>query len=267
MLKQMFKLGSLVAICGTLLFTGCEQMDADIALSEDFNPTEKLAFGVAGHQGAGPMGLGRGEKGGPGFGKCFDIVFPVTVIYPDKTTKEVASKEAYMTLIKSWKEANPESKFIRRFPTSSEIAIQTDPEESKEDFYIEMQRANEADEARDILDELADILDEPADIFSTTSVKEKAKAIQGKNPKPVAPTTERGTKGLGLSDHKNKFYEFIASKDAKNMAKTAALGLITTVLTILASQATSNKKITASTAMEIQPRQIDTDLSYYGIPN
>jgi hypothetical protein len=164
-------------------------------------------------------------------------------------------------------EANPESKFIRRFPTSSEIAIQTDPEESKEDFYIEMQRANEADEARDILDELADILDEPADIFSTTSVKEKAKAIQGKNPKPVAPTTERGTKGLGLSDHKNKFYEFIASKDAKNMAKTAALGLITTVLTILASQATSNKKITASTAMEIQPRQIDTDLSYYGIPN
>jgi hypothetical protein len=158
-------------------------------------------------------------------------------------------------------EANPESKFIRRFPTSSEIAIQTDPEESKEDFYIEMQRANEADEARDILDELADI-------FSTTSVKEKAKAIQGKNPKPVAPTTERGTKGLGLSDHKNKFYEFIASKDAKNMAKTAALGLITTVLTILASQgATSNKKITASTVMEIRPRQIDTDLSYYGIPN
>ena len=79
-------------------------MDADIALSEDFNPTEKLAFGVAGHEGAGP-------KGGPkGFGKCFDIVFPVTVIYPDKTTKEVASKEAYMTLIKSWKEANPASK-------------------------------------------------------------------------------------------------------------------------------------------------------------
>lgn len=104
MLNQMFKLGSLVAICGTLLFTGCEQMDADIALSEDFNPTERLAFGVAGHEGAGP-------KGGPkGFGKCFDIVFPVTVIYPDKTTKEVANKEAYMTLIKSWKEANPASK-------------------------------------------------------------------------------------------------------------------------------------------------------------
>ena len=50
MLKQMFKLGSLVTICGTLLFTGCEQMDADIALSEDFNPIERLAFGVAGHE-------------------------------------------------------------------------------------------------------------------------------------------------------------------------------------------------------------------------
>ncbi len=111
MLNQWLKLGSLMAISGALLFTSCEQMDADIALSEDFNPTEKLAFGVAGHEGAGPMGHGRSEKGGPrGFGKCFEIVFPVTVIYPDKSTKEVASKEAYMTLIKNWKEANPESK-------------------------------------------------------------------------------------------------------------------------------------------------------------
>lgn len=65
MLKQMFKLGNLVAICGTLLFTGCEQMDADIALSEDFNPTERLAFGVAGHEGAGPRGHGVGEKVDP----------------------------------------------------------------------------------------------------------------------------------------------------------------------------------------------------------
>ena len=81
MLKQMFKLGSLVAICGTLLFTGCEQMDADIALSEDFNPTERLAFGVAGHEGAGPRGHGGGEKGGPrGFGKCFELVFPVIAV-------------------------------------------------------------------------------------------------------------------------------------------------------------------------------------------
>jgi hypothetical protein len=107
----MLNLGSVIVISGALLFTSCEQMDADIALSEDFNPTEKLAFGVAGHEGAGPKGHGIGEKGGPkGFGKCFEIVFPVTVIYPDKSTKEVANKEAYMTLIKTWKEANPESK-------------------------------------------------------------------------------------------------------------------------------------------------------------
>jgi hypothetical protein len=111
MLNQMLKLGSMMAFSAALFFTSCEQMDADIALSEDFNPIEKLAFGVAGHEGAGPKGHGRGEKGGPkGFGKCFEIVFPVTVIYPDKTTKEVASKEAYMTLIKNWKVANPGSK-------------------------------------------------------------------------------------------------------------------------------------------------------------
>lgn len=111
MLNQLLKLVSMLAFSAAIFFTSCEQMDADIDLSEDFNPIEKLAFGVAGHEGAGPRGHGRNEKGGPiGFGKCFEIVFPVTVIYPDKTTKEVASKEAYMTLIKNWKEANPESK-------------------------------------------------------------------------------------------------------------------------------------------------------------
>jgi len=111
MLNRMLKLGSLMAIMGGLFFTSCEQMDADISLSEDFNPTEKLAFGLTSQVGADSMGHRNGGKGGPmAFGKCFDIVFPVTVIYPDKTTKEVASKDAYMTLIKSWKEANPESK-------------------------------------------------------------------------------------------------------------------------------------------------------------
>lgn len=104
----MLKLGGLMAILSILFFTSCEQMDADIALSEDFNPTEKLAFGSAGHEGAGQMGRGKG--GQIAFGKCFEIVFPITVIYPDKSTKEVVSKEAFMTLIKSWKKANPASK-------------------------------------------------------------------------------------------------------------------------------------------------------------
>lgn len=69
-------------------------------------------------------------------------------------------------------------------------------------------------------------------------------------------------RGLRL---KNKFYDFIASEDAKDMAKATAVGLIATVLTILASQGTGSatpKKITTLT-----PRQIDSDLSYYGIPN
>jgi hypothetical protein len=65
MLNQMLKLGSMMAFSAALFFTSCEQMDADIALSEDFNPIEKLAFGVAGHEGAGPKGHGRGEKEAP----------------------------------------------------------------------------------------------------------------------------------------------------------------------------------------------------------
>lgn len=90
--------------------------------------------------------------------------------------------------------------------------------------------------------------------------------------KAAAKKSQKPTRGLGLSDHKNKFYEFIASKDAKNMAKAAAVGLIGTVLTILANQGASgsNKKIIASfdkVKMEPRPREIDTDLSYYGIPD
>ena len=106
------------------------------------------------------------------------------------------------------------------------------------------------------------------------SVKERAKAIQSKNPKPVAPKITKGTKGTGLSEHKNKFYEFIASKDAKNMAKATAVGLIATVLTILASQgAKKNTSVDSPSTSELKEQYMSRnpvsgeDLSYYGIPN
>jgi len=106
------------------------------------------------------------------------------------------------------------------------------------------------------------------------SVKERAKAIESRNPKPVVPKKTKGARGIGLSDHKNKFYEFIASKDAKNMAKATAVGLITTVLTILASQgAKKNISVASISPSESKEQYMSRnpvsgeDLSYYGIPN
>lgn len=56
---------------------------------------------------------GKGGKGGPGgwvfheVPKCFEIVFPVTIIFPDETILEVADKTALHDAWKAWKEANP----------------------------------------------------------------------------------------------------------------------------------------------------------------
>jgi len=59
---------------------------------------------------------GKGGKGGPGgwafheVPKCFELVFPVTVIFPDETMVEVADKTAMHDTWKAWKEANPSVK-------------------------------------------------------------------------------------------------------------------------------------------------------------
>lgn len=41
--------------------------------------------------------------------KCFKLVFPVTVDFPDGTSAEAADRQALRTLIKDWKMANPDA--------------------------------------------------------------------------------------------------------------------------------------------------------------
>lgn len=53
-------------------------------------------FGHHGHQGHGQHGLA-----------CFEIQFPVTVLFPDSTTATAADQAALHTLIKDWKKNNP----------------------------------------------------------------------------------------------------------------------------------------------------------------
>ncbi len=56
---------------------------------------------------------GKHGKGGPGgwifhaVPKCYEIVFPVSVIFPDSSVVQIADKKALLDNWKAWKEANP----------------------------------------------------------------------------------------------------------------------------------------------------------------
>lgn len=78
---------------------------------------------------------GKGGKMGPNgwayhnIPKCFEVVFPVTVIFPDETTLEVADKTALQNAWKAWKEANPGTKGgpVFEFPIQVIKDGETDP--------------------------------------------------------------------------------------------------------------------------------------------
>lgn len=53
-------------------------------------------FGNHGPQGHGQHGL-----------SCFEIVFPITVLFPDGTTAEAADRQALHLLIRTWRQNNP----------------------------------------------------------------------------------------------------------------------------------------------------------------
>lgn len=60
--------------------------------------------GPRGGHGRGPRGGGHGNGGECA---CFQIVFPVTIAFPDGTTKQVADQRAFQDAIKTWRQANP----------------------------------------------------------------------------------------------------------------------------------------------------------------
>lgn len=56
------------------------------------------SFGQHGHQGHGQHGL-----------SCFQILFPVTVAFPDGTTAEAADQQALRDLLHTWRKNNPDA--------------------------------------------------------------------------------------------------------------------------------------------------------------
>jgi chemotaxis protein histidine kinase CheA len=104
--------------------------------------------------------------------------------------------------------------------------------------------------------------------------KESAKKAAKKAAKKKTPPKGNGLSTTVLSTtvlSKYKapgFYKFIVSDDAKSMAKKTVVGLITTVLTILASQHALHSEVKGNKKIMIHSPTITSkdDLSYYGIP-
>ena len=59
-----------------------------------------------------------------GHDKCYSVIFPVTIVFPDSTELEVFDREELITTIKNWKEANPDvdGKPSIQFPISVETS-------------------------------------------------------------------------------------------------------------------------------------------------
>ncbi|MFN0213908.1 MAG: hypothetical protein ACKVT2_06595 [Saprospiraceae bacterium] len=71
-------------------------MDSDEELRRLRADCAGATFGNHGPRGHGDHGLA-----------CFEIVFPITIAFPDGTTAEVADRQALRQLLRTWRENNP----------------------------------------------------------------------------------------------------------------------------------------------------------------
>src|SRR5688572_23128877 len=88
--KHIKNLGLLLAITAGFFFTACEKEDtaADVE-----NYVLQSMYEIE-------------ERSGTGMAGCYELVFPVTVQFPDSTTQEVADYDALKLAIREWFEAN-----------------------------------------------------------------------------------------------------------------------------------------------------------------
>lgn len=95
------------------------------ALRELRKACRKDFYGGRGHH-----GHGRGDK-------CFKLVFPVSIAFPDESTTEVADRKELKQTLREWKQANPdaEERPMLAFPVTVELEDETQQEVgSKEDL-------------------------------------------------------------------------------------------------------------------------------------
>lgn len=95
MMKKFLNVLFGTALTFTLILTSCSD-DASIFTTEDTeNFVDQSVFAVQAEANAGKFG-------------CFEFVFPVTILFPDGTTTEVADYETMRSTLKAWYEANAE---------------------------------------------------------------------------------------------------------------------------------------------------------------
>lgn len=100
MLNQISKLSLFFVFAIAMIVTSCDKEGID-ELTENFTTdTERMAENARGDRG--------GSKGNRG-SKCFDLVFPVSISFPDGTTATAADHAALKEIKQAWKEANPDA--------------------------------------------------------------------------------------------------------------------------------------------------------------
>lgn len=80
---------------------------------------------------------GHGHHGHGMGDRCFTLVFPVTIAFPDDTSEEVADRRALKMALRAWKEANPEAEERPELQFPLTVALQDDTTQevaSKEDL-------------------------------------------------------------------------------------------------------------------------------------
>ncbi len=91
MLKHWFKLSLLLLVVGVATFFACTKNDATQTAEEYLDET---LYSIQ-------------ERGGMGKYGCYELVFPVTINFPDSTSLTVNSYDEMKTAIRDWFEANP----------------------------------------------------------------------------------------------------------------------------------------------------------------
>lgn len=97
MIQKSLKLSWLFALALGLsfVFASCEK--SDTATSEEtIAYTTQAIFDIQ-------------ERSGCGRGGCFELVFPITIEFPDESTASANDYDELKTIIRDWKEANPDA--------------------------------------------------------------------------------------------------------------------------------------------------------------
>jgi hypothetical protein len=115
--------------------------------------------------------------------------------------------------------------------------------------------------------------DAPAEEEKPPSVAERIAKLDKKGSNPIYPKEYKGKGLYNPPGMDSNFYKFMVSEKAKKMSKDAVIGIIGTVLTILAAQQFNTAKSNQREGQFVPPLAIseskppESDLSYFGIPN